>query len=135
MIGIFTKPVELLTSTDVDELIAQSWPEGYEVEFKGALPHKKGGTHPWINGGGLDAEFAIEVALGSRGGFPSRYAPPRPGDKQQSPRQLFFLAPQWGTDRSSMTCSTLSLPTATTRQATGCSRRGLRPSGTRDFVT
>lgn len=79
MIGIFTKPVELLTSTDVDELIAQSWPEGYEVEFKGALPHKKGGTHPWINGGGLDAEFAIEVALGSRGGFPLSLCSPSAG--------------------------------------------------------
>jgi ribulose bisphosphate carboxylase small subunit len=62
MLGIFTKPVETLTAADVDEVLAQGWPEGYEVEYKEALPTKNGRPHAWTTGGtDLDAHARDEI--------------------------------------------------------------------------
>jgi schlafen family protein len=63
MLPVFTKPLELVTPADVVDLTAQAWPEGYEVEFKKALPHKKGGTHPWAVGADDIGEHARDEIL------------------------------------------------------------------------
>ena len=41
MLALFTKALELVTAADIDELPAQTWPEGPEVEFKKSLPEKR----------------------------------------------------------------------------------------------
>jgi hypothetical protein len=48
MLAAFTKALDLVTADDIAEVPAQTWPEGYEVEFKETLPHRTGGVHPWL---------------------------------------------------------------------------------------
>lgn len=38
MLALFTKALELVTAADIDELPAQTWPEGSEVEFEKVTP-------------------------------------------------------------------------------------------------
>jgi hypothetical protein len=64
MLAVFTKPLELVTSADVAELSAQTWPEGYEVEFKKTLPYRSGGSHPWLAGSGSIGDYARDEILG-----------------------------------------------------------------------
>jgi predicted HTH transcriptional regulator len=61
MLGIFTKPLELVTASDVAELYGESWPEGYEVEFKKTLSDKRGGQHPWATGGDVGDHARDEI--------------------------------------------------------------------------
>lgn len=63
MIPIFTRPLELVTAADVEDLVAQAWPEGYDVEYKKPLPHKKGGDDPWIEGKNEIGEYARDEVL------------------------------------------------------------------------
>jgi hypothetical protein len=63
MLAVFTKPLDLVARADIAELPAQTWPEGDEVEFKGALPHKSGGIHPWLNGQATIGDYARDEIL------------------------------------------------------------------------
>ena len=40
---------------------AETWPEGYEVEFKKTLPDKRGGGHPWLGGGDIGDHARDEI--------------------------------------------------------------------------
>ena len=51
MLPIFTKPLHGVTGEDAQQLISEQVPEGATVEFKEALPQKKGGADPWITKG------------------------------------------------------------------------------------
>jgi hypothetical protein len=61
MLAVFTKPIELVTAADIAELPAETWPEGYEVEFKKTLPDRKGGQHPWLTGGDIGDHARDEI--------------------------------------------------------------------------
>ena len=61
MLAVFTKPIELVTAADIVELYAQTWPEGYEVDFKEALPDRRGGQHPWFTGGDIGDHARDEI--------------------------------------------------------------------------
>jgi hypothetical protein len=61
MLAVFTKPIELVTAADIAELPAQTWPEGYEVEFKETLPDRRGGQHPWLTGGDIGDHARNEI--------------------------------------------------------------------------
>jgi predicted HTH transcriptional regulator len=61
MLAVFTKPIELVTAADIAELPAETWPEGYEVEFKKTLPDKRGGGHPWLGGGDIGDHARDEI--------------------------------------------------------------------------
>jgi hypothetical protein len=64
MLAVFTSPLELVTAADVAELPAQTWPEGYEVEFKKTLPHRTAGAEPWLAGqGGRIGDYARNKIL------------------------------------------------------------------------
>ena len=63
MLPVFTKPLDLVIASDVAELAAQAWPEGYEVEFKEALPQSGGGAHPWLGGQGSIGNYARDEIL------------------------------------------------------------------------
>jgi hypothetical protein len=63
MLAAFTKPLDLVTAADIDEVTAQSWPEGYEVEFKETLPHRAGGSDRWLTGHSSIGEFARDEIL------------------------------------------------------------------------
>jgi len=63
MLAIFTKTLELVGSADVLQLVAQTWPEGYEVEFKRTLGHKKGEPHAWLAGGEEIGDYARDELL------------------------------------------------------------------------
>lgn len=61
MLAVFTKSLESVTAEDIAELPAQTWPEGYEVEFKKALSHRKGSQHPWLSGGDIGDHARDEI--------------------------------------------------------------------------
>lgn len=63
MLGIFTKPLELIGSHDVAELCDKKWPEGYTVEYKKTLPHKSGGSDSWLAGADKIGDFARDQIL------------------------------------------------------------------------
>jgi len=63
MHAVFTKPLDLVSAADISDLSVQTWPEGDEVEFKGALPLKSGGVHPWLNGQGTIGDYARDEVL------------------------------------------------------------------------
>jgi hypothetical protein len=63
MLAVFTKPIESVTAEDAAELHTQAWPEGYTVEFKRTLPHRKGGDDGWISGASLIGDFARDEIL------------------------------------------------------------------------
>jgi hypothetical protein len=63
MLAVFTKPLELLTAADIAELPTQTWPEGYEVEFKESLPYRSGSPHPWLSGQGGIGDYARDEIL------------------------------------------------------------------------
>jgi hypothetical protein len=63
MLAVFTKTLDLVTAADIAELPAQTWPEGYEVEFKETLPHRTGGVHPWLSGQGSIGDYARDEIL------------------------------------------------------------------------
>src|SRR5215472_4480823 len=63
MLAVFTKALDLVTAADIAELPAQTWPEGYEVEFKETLPHKRGGVDPWVIGQGGITDYARDEIL------------------------------------------------------------------------
>ncbi|HXP74041.1 MAG TPA: ATP-binding protein, partial [Stellaceae bacterium] len=63
MFAILTKPFETITPADVAELVSESWPEGYTVEFKRALPTAKGGDDQWITGGNKIGDYARDEIL------------------------------------------------------------------------
>jgi len=49
MLPIFTKSVDEVEPTDVEQLLKEEYPETDSVEYKGRLPHKDG-EHPWYEG-------------------------------------------------------------------------------------
>jgi hypothetical protein len=61
MLAVFTKTLDLVGAADIAELAAQTWPEGYEVEFKETLPNRKGGQHPWLTGGDIGDHARDEI--------------------------------------------------------------------------
>jgi hypothetical protein len=63
MLAVFTKAINLVTAADITELRAQTWPEGYQVEFKETLPHKTGGVDPWLRGQASIGDYARDEIL------------------------------------------------------------------------
>jgi hypothetical protein len=99
LLAIFTKPIEAISATDVATLVSEAWPEGYQVEFKEALPSKKGSDHPWMTGGHDVGDYARDQILSevlafanAQGGTlilgikETRDKPPRAGSISALPR-------------------------------------------------
>src|SRR6266851_1095080 len=63
MLAVFTKALDLVTAADIAELPAQTWPEGYEIEFKETLPHRTGGVDPWLSSQGKVGDYARDKIL------------------------------------------------------------------------
>jgi hypothetical protein len=58
MLAVF---LDLVITADIAELTAETWPEGYEVEFKKALSERRGGQHPWFTGGDIGDHARDEI--------------------------------------------------------------------------
>ena len=71
MIPLFSKSLEALDATDVRHLISEQFPEGSTVEFKEALPSKKG-PEKWGEGGQL-SDYARNKILEEIVAFANSY--------------------------------------------------------------
>jgi hypothetical protein len=50
VITFFQKPIRETNSTDVQQLISDRFPEGFELEYKATLPEKSGQPATWLSG-------------------------------------------------------------------------------------
>lgn len=60
---VFSKAIELISVDDLHQLISEAWPEGYDVEYKETLSHKKGGDSAWLTGGDEIEPYARRAVL------------------------------------------------------------------------
>lgn len=73
MIPVLSKPGEAITAADIQELIATSAQENDRLEFKAALPARKGTPDPWRTGNGNIGEYAKKELLGEVIAFANAY--------------------------------------------------------------
>lgn len=62
MLSALTKPLESLTSVDLDELVQRRWPESENVEYKGEL-HRERANQPdaWYTGGNVSSQAKNKI--------------------------------------------------------------------------
>src|ERR1051326_7197105 len=62
-LSLLTKPLEQIGADDLNQLLTEHCPEGYEVEFKKTLPDKRGGYDPWLLGKNEIGAYARDEIL------------------------------------------------------------------------
>jgi len=62
-ISFFEKPVREIQLRDIEQLVGEGYPEGYEVEFKQTLPDKQGKVAPWLAGKNEVSDYARDEIL------------------------------------------------------------------------
>jgi Schlafen, AlbA_2 len=62
VLSALTKPLESLTSADLDDLVQRRWPESENVEYKGEL-HRERANQPdaWYTGGNVSAQAKNKI--------------------------------------------------------------------------